>query len=134
MKSHILVLVCLFVFSSFIKTNVPGDLIPLTPSPNDIIDFTVLRMSGGRVFIKWRTVSEPSNVVFEVMRKEKGRWFMSLGVVEPKQANETGFEYSFVDKNEIQDATHYCLRKRREDGMLFYSLPKAVEGFGKDRM
>ncbi len=137
MKSNILVLACLFACSSFVNTNVSSKAnrvhTEVVHSLNVIADFAVLRMSGGRVYIKWRTESESSKVVFEVMRKEKGSWFMSLGEVEPKASAGDVLEYSFIDKNEFTDSTYYCIRKKNEEGVLFYSLPKAIEGIGGHR-
>ena len=79
MKSNILVLACLFACSSFVNSNVASNANPATSrfvhAPVRVTDFTVLRMSGGRVYIKWRTEKEFSKAVFEVMRKEKGSWF-----------------------------------------------------------
>ena len=140
MSSRFLVAVCFIACSSFVKSYAPSKAAFLkgqSPfSSRNISDFTVKRLSGARVFVRWRTEGEQLPVSFEVMRRhKKATPYISLGVVQPKEENSHNsvVEYSFIDHNEYPDSTYYCLRKKNEEGTLFYSLPKAVEGVGKSR-
>lgn len=139
MRSHLLVaafLVCSFFATSHAPSGSGYVWQHRSRSPENIIDFSLHRMSGSRVYIKWRTEGEPSQVRFEVMRKhKKSTPFVSLGIVEPKEkgSDSAVLEYSFIDRNEYSDSTFYCLRKIDEEGVIFYSLAKAVEGVGKGR-
>jgi hypothetical protein len=138
MTPYLLITAGFLIFSSFTLADAP---LPSHPSEafnsaENIIDFSVQRMSGGRVFIKWRTEGEPPQVSFEVMRKHSKTAYVSIGMVRPKEVNNNNAtaEYTFVDNsNHYYDSTYYCLRKKNKEGVLFYSIPKAVEGMEKNR-
>jgi hypothetical protein len=119
---------CTFVFMSTSR-------VQQRQSPQTVIDFSVQRLSGKRVQISWHTRNEKEQVQFEVMRRF-GRTvpFAPIGSVQQKL--QTGIndivDYSFVDeKNMNPDTSFYCVKKTDAEGVIFYSLPKAVEGAGK---
>lgn len=125
-----------FLFTS----NRPGLTAKIPSGPNNIlstqrlVDFRVLRMSGGRVLITWHTERESANVSFEVMRKHgRGTPYVSLGIVQPKSGNINSADYSFIDINEFADSSFYRVKKTNADDVVFYSLAKGIEGLGRER-
>lgn len=111
-----------------------------TSGPNNfrfvqtVVDFRVLRLSGGRVLISWHTEREPAKVSFEVMRKHgMGAPYISLGIVQPKSGNVNSADYAFIDINEFSDSSFYRVKKTSADDVVFYSLAKGIKGLGKER-
>lgn len=99
-----------------------------------IIDFSVQRLSGDRVFISWHTEREGQEVQYEVMRQD-GRisQYFSVDVVNPdKQKSVTAIsDYSYIDINHNPDSSYYRIKKKTANGVVFFSIPKGVEGVGK---
>lgn len=140
MSSNLFLAGALIMVCSLTKFKVPVSPYFLTSNtvahPDNIVDFSARRLSGGRVYISWRTEGEPGGVQFEVMRKpDKIAPFMSLGTVGPKETSydKSVVVYSFIDTNNSSDTSYYCLKKKNEEGIVFFSLSRAVEGMGKHR-
>lgn len=137
MRSHLLTGIFLIACSSFLndrftipQKSTPGNF----NSCKNIFDFTVNRLSGGRVMVSWHTEGEPGQIRFEVMRKHgKGIPFSSLGTVEPKSKEDNSADYSFIDVNKFSDSSFYCLKKTDLDSVVFYSISKGIEGAGRER-
>ena len=136
MRPHLLAAAILLSCSSFLNEGYFISAKPdasLQPTAN-YSDFTVCRLSGGRVFVAWHTENESPQVTYEVLRKHsKKELFISLGVVQPKSKGDNSAEYTFTDTNSFSDSSYYCLKKTNVDSVIFYSITKAVEGVGKNR-
>jgi hypothetical protein len=99
-----------------------------------IFDFTVHRLSGGRVYISWRVEDESPQIIYEVMRMpKKMSWFVSLGIVQPSHQENNSSDYSFIDLNNFSDSSYYRLKKTNTDSVIFYSMTKGVAGIAKNR-
>jgi hypothetical protein len=136
MKSHLLTAVFLTCFS-FAGRNYLNEhhfTSPLQQSiPQDIRDFTVHRLSNGRVLISWYTEGEPQQIRFEVMRQYGTGPFVSLGVVAPKSKEGNTISYAFIDENRFSKISFYRLKKTKPDSVIFYSMAKEVAGVAKER-
>lgn len=134
MRSHsftaALLVTCSLFFMSHTGTNSP------VQSPEAVIDFSVHRLSGTRVCITWHTNGGPEAIRFEVMRRfGRTTSFAPVGLVQPKlqTSMDSIVDYSFIDEeNNYQDTSFYRLKKTAPDGVIFYSLSKAVAGIEKD--
>src|SRR5689334_7076031 len=118
---------CSVIFPDVIRSDPRSgsDQIIAFHSVRGIVDFKVQRISGGRVFLSWHTEDEKEGVSYEVMRKHgKGTPYISLGAVEPKSKDSSWADYSFIDVNEFNDSSFYCLKKTNAEDVVFYSLPK----------
>lgn len=101
-----------------------------------IFDFFVQRLSGERVLISWHTQNESPGVRFEVMRQDRrASQYFSVDVVNPnKQSGPASIaDYAYIDSNNNADSSFYRIKKKTEDGVVFFSIPKGVEGLGKHR-
>lgn len=99
-----------------------------------IFDLRVRRLSGERVIISWHTEGDQDGVLYEVLRRhKKGDQFISLGTSSPELKQENTADYLFVDANNFEDSSYYCLKKTNVDSVVFYSITKGVEGVLKDR-
>lgn len=99
-----------------------------------IIDFSVARLSGARVFISWHTEKETPGVQYEVMRQDKRTsQYFSVDVVGPNKQSSVSViaDYSYIDFNNNPDSSYYRIKKKSPDGVVFFSVPKAVEGIGR---
>lgn len=99
----------------------------------NIHDFAVHRLSGGRVLVAWHTEGEPAQIRFEVMRQYRKGQFVSLGIISPKSIDGGSIAYSFIDENNLPESSFYRLKKTNSDSVIFYSMAKEVKGLSKER-
>ena len=99
----------------------------------NVFELTVHRLSGNRVIISWHCENETAQSRFEVMRKHGTEIYSSLGIVEPRLAENNSSDFSFVDINTFEDSSFYCVKKTDPGGVVFFSLSRGVEGVGSER-
>jgi hypothetical protein len=86
------------------------------------------------VSLKWSTVSEQNNKVFEIQRSMNGKSWKNIGSVNPRNSNgnsSTLQNYEFMDTNPIAGLNYYRLKQIDQDNTFAYSTIRTVQ-MGKD--
>lgn len=99
--------------------------------PVEFKSFTAKR-SNEQVHLNWQTVSEQSNLGFNIERNTNGQW-IEIGFV-PSRANggssDGQLTYQYMDVNDHKSISQYRIRQTDLNDKTTYSAVRSVQGLG----
>lgn len=95
--------------------------------PVNLLEFNAGRVESG-VLLKWVTVSEQNNKVFEVERSNTGKSWKNIGFVKAQNNGTSSAKlyYTFTDNKPVNGQNLYRLKQIDLDGKFAYSPMRSV--------
>ena len=115
-------------YNPAVISDVCQDAMPVTLSAFDAYK------NENSVVLKWSTVSEQNNKVFEIERSANGKSWNNIGSVNPLTSNGNSSatqRYDFRDNNPLNGQNYYRLKQIDHDNTFAYSTIRTVR-MGKD--
>lgn len=99
--------------------------------PLKLLDFLVYK-SGARNNINWKTAQELNTSHFIIERSINQRDFLNIGKVPAAGNSENKRDYTFIDKEPLQNVNYYRLKMFDKDGKFTYSNIVSLKNSGKN--
>lgn len=97
-----------------------------TVASHGFVAFSVINQPGN-VLLKWTTIAEDNNAVFDIERStDGGRTFVVIGSMPGKGRVSASNNYSFSDTNPFEGEAYYRIRLKDADGHVQLSLQRFV--------
>lgn len=113
------------MISHSIEANCNSTIIPL---PLLWGDFTIKSTIEGRK-LEWSTLSENDNLGFSIERADNSTIFSSIGWIGSKGNSITGFDYFYLDMEDINGIFYYRLKQTDYNGISTTSPTISIEHF-----
>ncbi len=94
--------------------------------PVTLKDYSV-RLSNGKVIIRWTTLNETNNGGFVVERSDQSQSFKEIAVINGSGSSQQQRSYEYIDDKPLKDLSFYRLVQRDLDGQKqYYQMRKII--------
>jgi type IX secretion system substrate protein len=94
--------------------------------PVQLRDYSV-RLSNGKVIIRWTTLNESNNAGFVVERADQSQSFNEIATIGGSGASQQQRTYEYIDDKPLKDLSFYRLVQRDVDGKKqYYEMRKII--------
>ena len=105
-----------------------------TAAPITLRDYTV-RLTNGKVVIRWTTLNETNNAAFIIERADKSQSFNEIGTVNGSGNSQQQKTYEYIDDKPLSDLSFYRLRQQDRDGReQYFQTRKIINRTGINRL
>ena len=101
-------------------------VIPGSPVPIQLLNFTATKQAAGTVLLNWQTTSEINSKSFDVQYSKDGTQWQTLGTVAAAGTSSTQKSYSFVHNTPANGINYYQLKQIDLDANFKMSLVRTV--------
>lgn len=111
----------------FVLSFAPAALLPVEWGGLEV------QQRGDHTFLKWTTLNERDNALFEVERSSDGIQFKTIGQVVPAGTSGVPNDYSYTDRLPLPGFNYYRIRQTDFDGKFNFSETVSVTFENKNR-